>query len=226
MLRGGTLSRIKLINNSQMQTLQTSRNSSYVGRTPSGNSRWSLDDGRRVQSSQVLTNTYNARNRQLAGMLDKAMSELRTSTNLQNEHDDTYVKAIELAIAKVEFVKVYLEDSTMPLPAEPSGNTPSDRAQESASTTTPSIRAVGLKTTENTQIDTDAQPPREDQRPGSPPESTSPTGRAASPRPKLPEVNVSDATVSKVEVLSFKREEQRPSAPLPTRSSIAQSNFA
>jgi len=101
-----------------MQGLQASRTNS----TRSGNSdpvRWSLDEGRTVPSSSKATvAVMNARNQQLARMLDQAMADLRAVSLSKDSDKEKYTQAMDLAIAKVDFVKVYLEDSTMPLPPE------------------------------------------------------------------------------------------------------------
>ncbi|KAL9119368.1 MAG: hypothetical protein Q9187_004079 [Circinaria calcarea] len=88
-------------------------------RAPEG-TRWSLDEGRRVASS---SNHFNAkikaledRNQTLAKMLDNAMTDLSTQQNLLGKENlDSAADALSLAIAKVQFVQVYLEDSSMPL---------------------------------------------------------------------------------------------------------------
>ena len=67
------------------------------------------------------------RNRSLAKMLEVAVGDLWEHHRQQNENhkaasDDSVGKhameALSLAIAKVQFVQVYLEDSTIPLPVE------------------------------------------------------------------------------------------------------------
>ncbi|KLU81272.1 hypothetical protein MAPG_00363 [Magnaporthiopsis poae ATCC 64411] len=63
------------------------------------------------------------RNRQLATMLDRAVTELRklaSETNTLGDEDarSAHVTAIESAAARVQFVQVYLEDSTLQLPDE------------------------------------------------------------------------------------------------------------
>lgn len=69
------------------------------------------------------------RNKSLAKMLETAVGELwehhreRNEELKTKEHDDRGMEAMEalsLAIAKVQFVQVYLEDSSIPLPVEES----------------------------------------------------------------------------------------------------------
>ena len=94
--------------------------------------RWSIDDGASVSiNSAQLTEKINAlesRNRSLAKMLENAMVDLW----IQQKHFDSdkaeaAADVLSLAIAKVQFVQVYLEDSSMPLPndeATPEGKEP------------------------------------------------------------------------------------------------------
>lgn len=214
----------------QMQTLQTSRSSSFKGRTSTGSSRWSLDDGRTIQSPQSLASAFNARNRQLAGMLEQAMSDLRTVSSSNVDDKEAYVKAMELAIAKVEFVKVYLEDSTMPLPPPASEMIQSDPLQELV-TKLPQPEVV--RSPEGDAPDVSESAPSEHVSGG---KQETPV---LSPAAKLPEsaskpVPVPTTTITPAgpDVLkldsspTIKEAQTRPTAPLPTRSSIAQSNFA
>jgi TBC1 domain family protein 5 len=59
------------------------------------------------------------RDRQLATMLDETITNLRdmAASNLEGEKDK-YIEAIEVAAAKIQFVKVHLEDSSLGLPEE------------------------------------------------------------------------------------------------------------
>ncbi|PBP26592.1 RabGAP/TBC [Diplocarpon rosae] len=106
-----------------MQGLQTSRNNSRGRR--SNIMRWSLDEGRSIPNTRAYLAEVHARNQQLAGMLDQAMTDLRAVSVSPDGDKEKYVQAMDMAIAKVEFVKVYLEDSTMPLPEEPQPAPPS-----------------------------------------------------------------------------------------------------
>jgi len=107
-----------------MQGLQASRTNSVSSKRNSDAKRWSLDEGRSVPSSRVTLAAMNTRNQQLSRMLQQAVSELRIVSALTDGDRDTYVNAIDLAVAKVDFVKIYLEDATMPLPAEEQISTP------------------------------------------------------------------------------------------------------
>ena len=86
-------------------------------------SRWSLDSGKNVSDSPkdliAKIESLEERNKSLAKLLEKAMEELWTQQkNMSPKPNETTADALSLAIAKVQFVQVYLENSTMPLPSE------------------------------------------------------------------------------------------------------------
>ena len=85
--------------------------------------KWSLDAGGFVtDNSTNLTARIHAleqRNKALAKLLEKSMEDLWVQQRVfTKEKADIAADALSLAIAKVQFVQVYLENSTMPLPAE------------------------------------------------------------------------------------------------------------
>ena len=85
--------------------------------------RWSLDSGQNVTDTPkelVAKIQYlEGRNKSLAKLLEKAMEELWTQQRETNEkRNETATDVLGLAIAKVQFVQVYLENPTMPLPSE------------------------------------------------------------------------------------------------------------
>jgi TBC1 domain family member 5 len=191
-----------------VQGLQASRNNSTRSQTSEG-MRWSLDEGKSVPSpSRATVAAMNARNQQLARMLDNAMTNLRDVSLSKEADKDKYVQAMDLAIAKVDFVKVYLEDSTMPLPpdspqlgpASPSADLPPPSPQDPLQITTPqlsespSLPQDTLTSSENPLI---------------------PAPSNAGPSPDAP---ISKSTNETAEGLLA-----RPKAPVPTRSTIAQS---
>ncbi|KAL8728893.1 MAG: hypothetical protein Q9166_005133 [cf. Caloplaca sp. 2 TL-2023] len=81
-------------------------------------SRWSLDEGHVVPSTSEITAKLEAlkqRNKELAKLLGSAMEELWVQQRQQNqEQEEVLANALSLAIAKVQFVQVYLENSMMP----------------------------------------------------------------------------------------------------------------
>ena len=101
-----------------VQGLQSGNNSPR--RIPD-KSRWSLDSGTTVSESskELLAKVQylEERNKSLAKLLEKAMEELWIQQrDIKQKPNETTADALSLAIAKVQFVQVYLENSTMPLP--------------------------------------------------------------------------------------------------------------
>lgn len=206
-----------------MQGLQASRNNSSSRRT-SDVMRWSLDEGKQVPASRASVTAINARNKKLAHMLEKAMSDLRAVSASPDADKETYVKAMDLAIAKVEFVKVYLEDATMPLP-EVSSHT------ESPFTTPLPPRQNVVHSTSKLSPgpptpDSEARTPTT--KPAMKSLQTSPmTDNTPSTKVVLAEENVLP-TMSLLDSGEQSEAETRarPKAPVPTRSTIAQSSFS
>ena len=85
--------------------------------------RWSLDNGKNVSDSPkeliAKIQYLEERNKSLAKLLEKAMEELWTQQKETSQRsNEMTADALSLAIAKVQFVQVYLENSTMALPSE------------------------------------------------------------------------------------------------------------
>ncbi|SLM35578.1 Rab-GTPase-TBC domain [Lasallia pustulata] len=116
-----------------VQGLQSGNSS--PGRQPEA-PRWSLDDGKTVASPAQITARIQAleeRNKGLAKMLGKAMEELSIQQKeFAKQKADAAAEALGLAIAKVQFVQVYLEDPTISLPNESSDVSATDEPQPSA----------------------------------------------------------------------------------------------
>ncbi|KAH7360784.1 rab-GTPase-TBC domain-containing protein [Rhexocercosporidium sp. MPI-PUGE-AT-0058] len=210
-----------------MQGLQVSRNNP---RRTSDVMRWSLDEGRSIPNPRASVTAILARNRQLARMLEEAMNDLRIVSMSPDGDKDKYVQAMDLAIAKVEFVKVYLEDSTMPLP-ELHPTPPNSESPIPASTPQPPPETSLKKATPEppalTTPKPEAQIPIENAASGSLKSAPMPVVAASADTlperaPPTPTINVPVTTTEKADLpLS-----SRPKAPVPTRSSIAQSSFS
>lgn len=103
---------------------------------PANAPRWSLDTGNMItdDSANLVTRIHGLeqRNQALAKLLERAMEDLwvqqREFTKVKA---DVAADALSLAIAKVQFVQVYLENSSMPLPAEDQSRDVGERAESS-----------------------------------------------------------------------------------------------
>ena len=138
-----------------VQGLQ-SGNSSPRG--PLSGVRWSLDEGKAV-NNEHLTSRIKAleeRNKALAKILENAMTELAVQQQaFQKEKVETLSDAVSLAMAKVQFVQVYLEDSSMPLASE-TANPP--ESAEIAKVPTLAQDAGPTQTTQPPQIEAETNP--------------------------------------------------------------------
>jgi TBC1 domain family member 5 len=208
-----------------MQDLQTPRSNSVKGRRPAEVNRWSLDGGRSIPPSQQAIDAINSRNQQLASILGKALSDLRAVSSSKDGDKDTYIKAMELAIAKVEFVKAYLEDPSLPVAMEPP-DPKNEVSFEEASGTTANPPQVALP--ETPKLPPSARPATVSTPFAKTSPQLGPILNSELESAKMQENSISpvDPLESGAEVIEGKILLTRPRAPLPTRSTIAQSNFA
>ena len=103
-----------------MQGLQSGHSSP---RRTSDRSRLSLDSERAISDKPLdiaaKITSLELRNKSLAKLLERAVDELWEQQKRIHEQDsDSVADALSLSIAKVQFVQVYLENSTMPLPTD------------------------------------------------------------------------------------------------------------
>ncbi|KAF4636678.1 hypothetical protein G7Y89_g1410 [Cudoniella acicularis] len=209
-----------------MQGLQTSRSNSTKGRMSEG-TRWSLDEGRSIPPSKASIAAMNTRNKQLA------MTDLRAVSISKDNDRETCVGAMDLAIAKVDFVKVYLEDATMPLPPESPQIVPISHPSHSPQNIKrdPLLSATPKpKETSHPVSKLHKEKPQKDSHESPIPVAgavsglENPTDEISDPaglhndRQKIEEHK--EENVRKAELLG------RPKAPVPTRSTIAQSSFS
>ncbi|KAI1768848.1 RabGAP/TBC [Hypoxylon sp. FL1150] len=157
------------------------------------------------------------RNRRLAAMLDEPMSALKSLATLNPEDKQKYQDALEIAVAKIQFVKVYLEDSTIAVPDEEepaSSSTPSESPPTEAKKVDPgplsdAVAAMAL----NSSTTTD--PPN--------PDASKPSIDAPKPDPDTMDT---DDPLGGASAPTVERKLERPQAPIPTRSTLAQSSFS
>ena len=129
-------------------------------RRPLSGVRWSLDEGKTVSvNNEHLTSRIKAleeRNKALAKILENAMTELAVQQQaFEKEKAESLSDAVSLAIAKMQFVQVYLEDSSMPLFSETAN--PSESA-DTAKVATPEQDAAPTESTQSSQIEGGTNP--------------------------------------------------------------------
>lgn len=211
-----------------MQGLQASRSNSARSIRPSDGTRWSLDDGRSIPTAKAAISAMNARNMQLARMLEGAMSDLRNISSNKESNKEKCVEAMDLAIAKVDFVRIYLEDATMPLPSDspPLGpSTPSAESPKPQQNTLPQP-PPDITPEPKPVVATPPKPEQEKtQEPESPRLAPSPLLSTANRKSQRDKENIASEDSAKVanEPPPQAGLLARPRAPVPTRSSIAQS---
>lgn len=104
-----------------IQSIQSSSSSPIPSHAQSPVPGWASPSKPRFENAHELNKrlqALEARNKALSKMLGDALNELRVINN-SNEKDSTESEeASNLALARIQFVQVYLEDSTMPIPPE------------------------------------------------------------------------------------------------------------
>ena len=202
--------------------------------------RWSLDDGKTVASPAQITARVQAleeRNVALAKMLGKAMEELSAQQKeFAEQKADAAAEALSLAIAKVQFVQVYLEDPTISLPTESPNsiatNTSSAQAlitgAESTTPPKPSISSPKMRPVVITQSGPD---PAEDKTEPGPNTTPEPIPTAASPPKSSSKPNTSPKAQPRIPVPDNQQTKTPTDRPGPSpfhhpRPSLAQSSFS
>ncbi|KAI1128514.1 rab-GTPase-TBC domain-containing protein [Nemania abortiva] len=174
------------------------------------------------------------RNRRLASMLDDPITALRNvsiAPGPEEEEDRQKAQeALDIAVAKLQFIKVYLEDSTLALPDE-------DDAQDGPGSpmlverkvdSEPLSDAVAAMALNTPMVIDSPDPGGNGVETPKATTSSSPPGQEASTKP-----DTSASTTEKmdtdplgVEASSTVQTLQRPQLPIPTRSTLAQSSFS
>jgi TBC1 domain family protein 5 len=166
------------------------------------------------------------RNRRLASMLEESIASLR---NLDLEDNQKAQDGLAVAAAKLQFIKVYLEDSTMALPDEDTVSLPRSTIAVTAERKVDSeplsdaVAAMALNTTMvldtpdpsgsvTTSMGTTSPPPPPQ------PDSSTHSQPTTETKPDTDPLGVEKSTP--VQTL------KRPQGPIPTRSTLAQSSFS
>jgi len=228
-----------------VQGLQETRSPSRGGRPLFGEAGPSLGD-----DSLAIT-LMERRNRRLATMLDESIANLKllAASGLQGEQEKN-VETVEVAAAKIQFVRACLEDPTLPLPEEelPPLSTLTISSPPELSSPTVALDTTPVIMTSSAVEETRTTLSSPDSTKGnstltSPPGETQPEQLAdahdmmdtdhhdddilpplkseLTNSPPLPaSVVLPDSPPPPVQ------REQRPHGPIPTRSTLAQSSFA
>ncbi|KAI0128947.1 WD repeat domain-containing protein [Xylariales sp. AK1849] len=175
-------------------------------------------------TAMQIVAAMDRRNKQLASMLDESVGNLKALATSEFGDKQMHAEALEIVAAKIQFVKVYLEDATIALPEDEPSNSSTTEAPERSS------------------MDTDSKPPTDAaaamviSTPDMAVDSPDPDGSQTptiTPTPPATEV-LHDTDATEADPLSSSRTAkpvqvtslQRPHAPNPTRSTLAQSSFS
>ncbi|KAI1879592.1 hypothetical protein JX265_002546 [Neoarthrinium moseri] len=192
--------------------------------------RSSMKAGRDLFSDPVSNTTamravaaMDRRNKQLASMLDETMSTLKALASPESDAFHNLTENLEIAVAKIQFVKIYLEDSTMALPEDAAGKSPSEETTGMAipePEPEPLAEAVAAMVINTPDMAVDSPNPEATQAPEPTPSEPPAMGPATDTMETDPLSSSRTATPTQPTSL------QRPHAPIPTRSTLAQSSFA
>ncbi|KAI0439252.1 rab-GTPase-TBC domain-containing protein [Xylaria telfairii] len=169
------------------------------------------------------------RNRRLASMLDEPIAALENlSTTIEVKGEDRQKQdTVAVAVARLQFIKVYLEDSTLALPDDEDGPASPRSTAERKVDSEPLSDAVAAMAL-NTPMVLDSPNPSGggdgDETP-KPTSSSPPTAHDPSSNPDAAAEKM-DTDPLGVEVSSTVQTLQRPQPPIPTRSTLAQSSFS
>lgn len=79
--------------------------------------KWNLEEDLSISSSKSSTiSSLNNRHQQLAHMLDQTIEDLRKLSVSGDKDVKCYISGIEIAMAKVDFVRIYLQNPALSLP--------------------------------------------------------------------------------------------------------------
>ncbi|KAI2472012.1 RabGAP/TBC [Annulohypoxylon bovei var. microspora] len=153
------------------------------------------------------------RNRRLASLLEEPISSLKNLSSSDLEDKRKVQDALEIAAARIQFIKIYLEDSTIALPDE-------EEPASSISSGTPS----------GADVNVDPGPPLSDAvaamalNPPMPEDTNPPL--ADSPILDPDKMDTDDPLDPGTSTTLVNKNLERPQAPIPTRSTLAQSSFS
>lgn len=171
------------------------------------------------------------RNQRLVSMLDEQVAALTDLgiTSALDENKQKAQEALDVTVAKLQFIKVYLEDSTLALPDDddaqdgPASPRPVERKVDSEPLSN-AVAAMAL----NTPMVIDSPDPSGNQTPTptSPPPPPPLDQHSSKPDPDAGAPEKMDTDPLGVEASSTVQTLKRPQLPIPTRSTLAQSSFA
>lgn len=169
--------------------------------------------------------TLDKRNKQLAVMLDEALGNLRALSTSDLSDRMKQREALEIAAAKIQFVKVYLEDSTVALPGdEQSENLIASGGANVTEADLPT-EAVAAMVISTPEVDANS-PDLEASQSSASALAAQAEGVGHVTEPAADPMETDPLSTSRTATPTQTPSSQRPHAPIPTRSTLAQSSFA
>ncbi|KAI0380895.1 RabGAP/TBC [Hypomontagnella monticulosa] len=162
------------------------------------------------------------RNRRMASLLGEPISVLKTLASTDLEDKQKFQDALAVTAAKLQFIKVYLEDSTVALPDDeepgPSISPATPTVGDGKVDPEPPSDAVAAMTLDTPTTATSTPNPEAVK----PPPVDSPK-----PGPEPDKMDTDDPLGSGASTMTVvDKKPERPQAPIPTRSTLAQSSFS
>ncbi|PFH57890.1 hypothetical protein XA68_14442 [Ophiocordyceps unilateralis] len=192
------------------RNVQIFNESRQILKSPKG----TLDDGAAAGALAAM----ERRNKQLAALLEETVASLKSISLSSLEDKSKSLDVIELAAAKVQFVQLYLGDSSMEMPPaetsdEPEGEAKSEPGDDVSKGEDSTDRAATGPSQSAKDVELDE--PRLD---------VAGVDQADTTRHSKQEASDADEAVRDDSARAG--EPTRPAAPIPTRSTLAQSSFS
>lgn len=169
------------------------------------------------------------RNKQLAAMLDESITSLRTLATADIDDSKKHGEDFEISAAKIQFVKVCLEDSTIALPEPNPLASPQSMASDTHSNDIPTEAVAAMKIS-SPKIAIDSPNPERESKTSAiitplPPATTVLGNSTDFPADAMDTDDPLSPSSSQI-AAPTSRIIQRPPGPIPTRSTLAQSSFS
>ncbi|KAK7941021.1 uncharacterized protein PG986_013408 [Apiospora aurea] len=172
--------------------------------------------------------TMDQRNKHLTSLLDETITTLKALATSNWDDKQKQSEALEIAAAKVQFVKIYLEDSTIALPEDeyfPPAQSQSGPEANPASPDPPTDAVAAMVISTPDMVVDSPNPQHSNQTPDTAsvsPAKDSMTSNGHSDVMDTDPLSSTSRTATPTQATVL----QRPPAPIPTRSSLAQSSFS
>lgn len=164
------------------------------------------------------------RNQQLAGMLEETVENLKSLSTSNLDDKAKSLELIEVAAAKIQFVMIYLEDSSMEVPILDSPPVEEESIEEPTPEKDIMENSKGKERQPDSTVSTPVEVNISSLKLDDKDSTLKKENTAPSPNPDA--MDTSDDKPMEEQAKNNNTLQVRPSAPIPTRSSLAQSSFS